>query len=164
MEGLDRMVFSIVFDVDGMPPRKDGGHSMWNKDKEVNKLIDLRKQLDATLQKHQIPTPITDYIKLKVEIYLPEKYLEKSDIDNLVGGICDGIQKANYKSKLNGKYIQFEGTSVHPFNSFLCDDSRVLELDVKKIINEKKTFYRVLIESIDLNEIRAEKLHNNDIF
>lgn len=163
MERLDKMAFSIVFDVEGMPPRKDGGQSMWNKDKEVNKLIELRKQLDATLQKQQIPTPITDYLKLKVEIYLPEKHLEKSDIDNLVGGICDGLQKANYKSKINEKYIQLEGTSVHPFNSFLCDDSRILELDVKKIINEKKNFYRVQIGSIDLNEIRAEKLHNKDI-
>ncbi|MBS4223836.1 RusA family crossover junction endodeoxyribonuclease [Lederbergia citrea] len=93
MEELDEIVFSIMFDVDGMPPRKDGGHSMWNKDKEVNKLIELRKQLDAALQKHQIPTPITDYLKLKVEIYLPKKHLEKSDIDNLVGGICDVFKK-----------------------------------------------------------------------
>lgn len=96
-----------MFGFSRVPPRKDGGNSMWNKDKEVNKLIELRKKLDITLQQHQIPTPVTDYLKLKVEIYLPKKYLEMSDIYNLVGGICDGLQKASYKTNLSEKYKQY---------------------------------------------------------
>lgn len=152
------MGFSFCFDVDGMPPRKDGGHSMWNKDKEVNKLIELRRNLYSAFKKHNIIMPLTDYIKLKVEIYLPEKHLEKSDIDNLVGGICDGLQNANYKAKLNDKYRQYEFTPIHPSCSFIIDDSKILEINVRKIIHDKKYFYRVLIETINKDDIRTKEL------
>lgn len=145
------MPFSIMFEVEGMPPRKGGGTSMWSKDKEINKLLALRTQIHNALQEHKITTPISDYLRLVIEIYLPEKGLERSDLDNLVGGIFDGLQSADNRAKLNG-YKQYEGTPIYPFNSFIINDSRILELDVKKIINEKRNFYRVSMESLNISD------------
>ncbi|MEH7076973.1 hypothetical protein [Neobacillus drentensis] len=150
------MSINITFDVDGMPPRKDGGTSMWSKEKEVNKLISLRTQFYKVLQQHKIATPINDYLKLKVHIHIPEKHLEKSDIDNLIGGICDGLQSADYSAKLRDEYLEYKGNPIHPLNSFIVNDSKVLEINAKKVIDKKRTFYRVNIESINKNEILAD--------
>jgi Holliday junction resolvase RusA-like endonuclease len=149
------MAINVTFEVDGLPPRKDGGHSMWNKDNEVKKLLELRSQFHNTILKQQISTPITNYLRLNIEIYLSEKDLVRSDIDNLVGGVFDGLQSASNATKLNNVYNQYKGTPIHPSNSFILDDSRILELNVKKIISERRTFYRVSTESINLNDIKV---------
>jgi hypothetical protein len=95
---------------------------MWNKDKEVKKLLSLRTQFHNVLLEHKPLTPISDYLRLKVDIYLSQKDLERSDIDNLVGGIFDGLQRASAATKLNDIHKQYEGTPIHPSNSFLIDD------------------------------------------
>lgn len=154
LEGVNCV--DISFEVDGLPPRKDGGRTMWSKDKEVEKLLNLRKQFYETLQKNNVDFPISEFLKVKIEIYLLEKDLRRSDIDNLVGGVFDGFQSADAKAKLNDGYKEYEDTPIHPLNSFLDDDSRILELNVKKIVSENRTFYRVSMESLKLDEIRAE--------
>lgn len=144
---------NISFRVDGMPPRKDGGTSMWKKEKEVNKIVSLRRSLNEVLQFNKIATPINLYLKLNVEIHLPKKHLQKSDIDNLVGGIFDGIQKADNRSNLHNGYEQYLGTPIHPAHSFISNDSIIIEVNAKKFINEQQTYYTVSIESVNTDEI-----------
>jgi hypothetical protein len=152
------MNFNISFEIDGMPPRKDGGHSMWNMDKEVKKLLALRTKTQVALQGLKKPLPIMDYLRLTIDIHLSEKELERSDIDNLVGGVFDGLQNASKNTILNEEYKQYEGTPIHPSNAILFNDSRVLEMNVKKTINEQRNYYQISIESINLNEIRLKNL------
>lgn len=148
------MSILISFTNKGMPPRKDGGTSMWSKNKEVNKLLELRANINAALQKLNINTPISDYMKLKVEINLPEKWLKKSDIDNLIGGICDGLQRTSYSAKINKAYEDYIGTPLHPTFAFIENDSLITEVFAKKIVNEESTFYTVNIELISIEDLR----------
>lgn len=67
------------------------------------------------------------------------------------------MMNLNYKANLNDKYKQFEGTPVHPFHSFIIEDSKILEIDFRKIINKQSNFYRVIV-ILELIKIKKPQL------
>lgn len=75
----------IRFNVEGVPPKKDGANSMWRKPAEVPRLKAFRIAACAALDGR---TPPDGPVSLTVRIYAPPG---AGDLDNFATGICDAL-------------------------------------------------------------------------
>lgn len=99
------MGFKIEFRVDDIPPKKDGANSMWGKEAEVGRIISLRKKAFEEMQHQGLSGSIRSRINLEFTLFVPSGQLESiGDLDNFIGGICDGLQKANARTLLHEKF------------------------------------------------------------
>jgi len=81
----------VEFAVAGLPPRKDGSKSMWDKPSEFEKLRALRRAARRRLA----GGPLLRSIGLEVELFHPEpESPQTGDLDSYVAGICDGLMQA----------------------------------------------------------------------
>jgi len=78
----------VRFEVEGLPPKKDGANSMWHKPTEQTRLLALR-----IAAKHAMggQAPFRSPVALTIRLHaLPSD----GDLDNFITGICDGLMAA----------------------------------------------------------------------
>ena len=121
---------SIQFQVKGeLPPKKGGGISMWNDRTQEPRLIQLRKEAVAAFEKNGSPPPFTKDIQLTLRLKVGEGFLRKrsadpnnfGDLDSLVGGVCDGLQRPPLDSEC-----------FFPSFCAIEDDSQVVKIAAEK--------------------------------
>jgi len=66
------------FEVKGLPPKKNGAQSMWDKKLESERLVALRQ---AALQAFNGQTPLQIDIKLILKIHIPANNRSIGDLD-----------------------------------------------------------------------------------
>ena len=79
----------VRFDVEGVPPKKDGASSMWSKRSELQRLRNLRRAAGTAMSR---PIPITARATLRLKIYAA---IRAGDLDNFITGVCDGLMAAH---------------------------------------------------------------------
>jgi hypothetical protein len=123
----------IVERIEGLPPKKDGACSMWNKDNEFVPLINLRK---AALAHFNGDPPLAKDIAVSIRVHIgPANSSTIGDLDNFVTGICDGLQAANPRTPLGDRWCEPEYEAIHPRNVVaILDDREVVSIDAKKVI------------------------------
>jgi len=90
---------NISFQVNGLPPKKDGAQSMWGKPLEAKRLVELRQVALKALQGHP---PLRSNIKLTLKIHVgPVNNRSIGDLDTFITGVCDGLMAAAPGSKLH---------------------------------------------------------------
>jgi len=141
---------SISFKVQGKPPKKDGSSSMWGKKSEALNIVNLRNAA-IKAREDQNTGLFSSRIGIDLIIYASEKEIESmGDLDNFVTGICDGLQAADPRAKMQD-VIKNE-CIVDPLQPVLFyTDAKVFEINAKKIpVKENNGYYEVIIREISL--------------
>jgi hypothetical protein len=108
--------------IDGLPPKKDGAKSMWNKRHEAERIARLRI---AFCDEMKGAVPLTKNIQLDIHVHTNEA----GDLDNYITGICDGLMKTRCGSRLIAYWDEFESKPVHPQNCVAIEnDDRILSI------------------------------------
>ncbi|WNF21329.1 hypothetical protein [Mesobacillus jeotgali] len=150
----------IEFTVFDTPPKKSGANSMWNSKSERSRIISLRKKAyEASLEYGEIVKK--NYIGLEVILFIPNKkdIFRIGDLDNFIGGICDGLQAASYSAL---KYIDMkdkELQNVYPhLPIFIENDNRVVFIKATKNYSKiEQIHYRIILSFLsELNELDNE--------
>jgi Holliday junction resolvase RusA-like endonuclease len=137
----------VVFRVAGKPPKKIRGKSLWTADSQASLVRELRKAAYIERENLKIE-PLKNEVLLQIEVQLPtlnnnpmRQELFWGDLDNIVSGICESLQKANTRYKFisddsaNGKPILYD------------DDSQIVSINaIKTVSDSEPASYRVIIE------------------
>ena len=140
---------SISFKVQGKPPKKDGSSSMWGIKSEALNIVNLRNAAFKA-REGQNAGLFSSRIGIDLAIYANENEIESmGDLDNFLTGICDGLQAADPRAKMQD-VIKNE-CIVDPLQPVLFyTDAKVFEINAKKIpIKEKNGYYEVIIREIN---------------
>lgn len=87
----------LEFSVEGLPPKKDGAQSMWDKPLEVQRLKALRV---AALREMRDPSQFP--LDVPVELHLTVRaHPRDGDLDNFVTGVCDGLMAKHPRASWN---------------------------------------------------------------
>ena len=115
----------ITFFVEGSPPKKDGASSMWNKDSELPKLKALRIAAHHAMAGRP---PFTQSVGLTITIYGNPT---GADLDNLIGGVCDGLQ-AGWVRRDDPRWLDVP-ERAHPQHPIVfTDDSIIVSILAKR--------------------------------
>ncbi|MDE2937530.1 MAG: RusA family crossover junction endodeoxyribonuclease [Chloroflexota bacterium] len=137
---------SISFRVENeLPPKKDGGNSMWNKPTEARRLVALRHH---ALEALGSAPPFSQDIRLAVTVCVGSSNTKSTgDLDNFITGICDGLMQAHSQTTLHTLFSQYENTQTHPRNTVaIDDDSQIVEIHARKLVgNPEDVWYEVEI-------------------
>ena len=123
----------ITFEVrDGLPPKKDGANSMWNKPTEAVRLVQLRLAASESMKGSP---PFRKNVRLSIEIFLEDPESETAgDLDNYITGVCDGLMSAHPRAKLDSIWSTPELAHIHPRKTVaLEDDSAVISIYADKV-------------------------------
>lgn len=134
------------FKAKGLPPKKDGANSMWGKELEAKRLINLRQ---AALSALKGQPPLQRNIKLALKIHIPVNNRSIGDLDTFVTGVCDGLMKRAPGSKLHEEtWNKPEYRDIHPDKVIaIMDDSQVINIQAEKIIGDAdQQWYEVILE------------------
>ena len=151
------------FRVDGLPPNKAGGNgnSMWSDDEQACRLIALRREALGALD-----APLSGDVRLtlKVHVRIPDRgTLETAkryealksigDLDNLIGGVCDGLmglgEYPHPKQKLASVFSDAENEAVHPTKMIAYkDDSQIAEIGATRVEHAADPRYEVTVEKL----------------
>ena len=152
------------FQVDGLPPNKAGGsgNSMWRDDEQARRLIALRRKALGALG-----APFSGDVRLtlKVHVRIPdwgthetakryEALKSIGDLDNLIGGVCDGLmglgKHPNTEQKLASAFCDAENEAVHPRKKIgYEDDSQISEIRATRVDHAADSWYQVELEEVD---------------
>ncbi|MGC8542131.1 MAG: hypothetical protein ACP5QA_16080 [Phycisphaerae bacterium] len=141
---------TIEFDVDGLPPKKDGAKSMWGKDEQIKRLLALRKQAVAVMPEDKV---FCSDISLCIKIFVAKESLHErhcGDLDNFITGICDGLMAATPKAVRYHriKWQEHVGKATHLTETIaIDDDSKVTSISATKNAkeNNEKDHYHIVI-------------------
>ena len=133
------------FEVEGLPPKKDGAQSMWGKPLEAQRLVALRQ---AALQALKGQPALQSNIKLTLKIHLPANDRSMGDLDTFITGVCDGLMGTPYGGKLDPLLDNKELESIYPTKTIaIVDDSEVVSIQAEKVIGESdQQWYEVVLE------------------
>lgn len=125
----------ITFKVEGQhPPRKDGAKSMWAT--QTSQIKALRTP--AMEQMSRYDGPIRHEIRIGLRVYvhsMTDQWI--ADLDNFVGGVCDGLQSPPMRTEEYGSIPIIE------------NDSQVVKISAEKIVDAGKApSYEVEVEGI----------------
>lgn len=136
------MRIEIEFDVEGLPPKKDGSSSMWGKPTELPRLVRLRQAACVAFAGRD---PLADEIHLSVEVFLAgANAREVGDLDNFITGICDGLMAAGGTFRAGPEWGAPGLEGVHPNRCVaIVDDAAVVEIAARKIPESGRDHYRV---------------------
>jgi len=140
---------AISFKVQGKPPKKDGASSMWGKKSEAINIVNLRNAA-IKAREGQNTGIFSSRISIDLTIYANEKEIESmGDLDNFVTGICDGLQAADPRAKMQD--IVKSRCIIDPLQPVLFyTDAKVFEINAKKIpIQENNGYYKIIIKEIN---------------
>jgi len=135
----------IEFRVGGLPPKKDGAISMWNKKAEVPRLIELRREALRSM-KGKLRLRRNIRLHLKIHVGRAEKS-PVGDLDNYVTGVCDGLMKADVSARLDQEWAATE-QGIHPSKPIaIVDDSAIDFIQAEKTVGDtEESWYRVSLE------------------
>lgn len=147
----------IKFSVDGKPPKKSTGPSLWSENSNQTELVvNLRQKAFEASQKQGFDTHFHGPVKLELTVYAPNILERKDrhdylgDLDALVGGVFESLQPA----PKNNPELQIHPTlkNVKDIGSdvpiIVADDAQITTTIAKKRKNENAS-YTVLIEADD---------------
>ena len=127
--------------IEGLPPKKDGANSMWNKPAEVSRLIKLREAAVASFADR---TPYDRNIGLTIIVHVgKENTKQTGDLDNFITGICDGLMAADPKATLSTDWNSVSN-SLHPSQQIaIADDSQITSIHAEKVCDESGQWYSI---------------------
>lgn len=133
--------------IDGLPPKKDGANSMWNKPLEVKRLIALRTTMRGVFAGN---SPLVQEIKLTVRIHVNPIVAEScGDLDNFVTGICDGMMAAHPRATLSSLWQEAEYSDIHPTRVIgILSDSAICSIAASKICDIEGPWYELELEGL----------------
>ena len=140
------MADKISFQVNNIPPKKDGANSMWGKETEIPRLISLRK---AALKAMAGRNPFERNIYLKLKFHCPQaKICRVGDLDNFITGICDGLQAADSRAGGKAVWATEEPPEIRPQSCIaIRDDCNVVQISAEKIGDDSERYwYEIEIE------------------
>jgi hypothetical protein len=134
----------VVQRIEGLPPKKDGAKSMWNKNVELPRLIELRQ---AVLGAFKGDPPLTKNISLTVRVHVgPVNSRAIGDLDNFITGICDGLQAAGTQTPISNRWCEPDCEPVHPRTAIgILDDAEIMNVDARKIVANESPWYSLEI-------------------
>ena len=141
---------TINFEVGGIPPKKTTKGSIWTQETQVQLLLELRKQALVKRNSLGIIQPLARAnIKLNLDIYAPPNILyEIGDLDNLTGGVLDGLQHcpSNPEFKLHKLFNKKEFQDISPKKAIIYDDdSQIISIKATKNQTTGAPYYVVTI-------------------
>lgn len=133
------------FEVEGLPPKKDGVQSMWGKPLEVRRLAPLRQAALQALKGHP---PLQSSIKLTLKIHIPVNDQAIGGLDTFATGVCDGLMATPYGGKLDPIWDDEELKSIYPTETIaIVDDSHAISIQAEKVIGDTdQQWYEVILE------------------
>jgi hypothetical protein len=135
----------VVFDVDGVPPKKDLAWSMWSEEGgQRPRVLKLRRAARTAMGD---AAPLDGAIALRVQLHVPDgQLMAVGDLDNFVPGICDGLQRAADKWG-SETFPEPEWSGIQPNKPCaMVNDAGVVIIDARKLPDGgNKTWYRVAL-------------------
>jgi len=127
--------------IEGLPPKKDGANSMWNKSLEVERLIALRRTMRGVFASSN---PLVRDIALTVRIHVNPVVAEScGDLDNFVTGICDGMMAAHPQATLSSLWQEAEYSDFHPTRAVgFHSDNAIFVISAAKICDADIPWYK----------------------
>lgn len=134
----------VEFEVDGLPPKKDGANSMWGKSHELPRIHALRLAAIRAIDRGR---PFRRNICLDLELHLPPTGLATSgDLDNFITGVCDGLQAAAGVKWRAHRWEGEEWEGVQPGDVVAIEnDSQVVSIAARKISDASDPWYKVVV-------------------
>jgi len=140
------MATKISFQVQDIPPKKDGANSMWGKETEIPRLISLRR---AALEAMAGLDPFERNIHLKFTFHCPSnKIFRVGDLDNFITGVCDGLQAADPRAGGKTKWAKEAPPEIQPNECIaIKDDCYVVQILAEKVGDDSaRDWYEIEIE------------------
>ena len=130
------------FTVAGLPPKKDGAYSMWNKPSEVERIRLLRHAAAKALNGDP---PLAKNIRLTLRAHVGAANTRMvGDLDNFLTGICDGLQSVHPGTPLLHEFDEI----IHPSLSVAIEgDVEVTRIDAEKVVGPVDApYYEITLE------------------
>jgi hypothetical protein len=130
----------VIDRIDGLPPKKDGANSMWNKGVELPRLVLLRNAVFGALDGNP---PLSKNVSLVLRVHVGTTNPRSvGDLDNFITGICDGLQAAHPGMKVANRWIESDCANIHPHTSVgILDDVEVVSIDARKVLGDETQWY-----------------------
>lgn len=133
--------FRIEFEVVGVPPKKDGANSLWNKPVEFGRLASLRRAALAAMAGHPL---FSSDIRLELEVYASATL---GDLDNFITGVCDGLQAAAKRTPIGQSWEAPAFAEIHPrLPVAILNDAAVVEIRAARRPVAGPAHYRIVLE------------------
>lgn len=109
--------------IDGLPPKKDGANSMWNKPLEQSRIIALRRAVSDAMAASE---RATSAVALRL---LVRSEPRDGDLDNFLTGICDALMPASSAVRAHLRDMDWSETPDHlrPIRPVLFDDDAIVQ-------------------------------------
>jgi len=119
---------------------------MWGKKSEAQNIVNLRKAAITARNELNI-TPFTGRVCIELTIYAENGVIESmGDLDNFITGICDGLQAADPRAKMQDLILK-ECTPSQPV--LFYSDAKVFNIQARKIqIENQDTYYMVKVKEL----------------
>ena len=140
------MATKISFQVQDIPPKKDGANSMWGKETEIPRLISLRR---AALKAMDGRNSFNHNISLKLKFHCPSnKIFRVGDLDNFITGVCDGLQAAAPNAGGKTIWAKEAPPEIQPNECIaIKDDCYVVQILAEKVGDSSEGYwYEIEIE------------------
>ncbi len=117
----------VRFHVLGLPPKKDGANSMWNKRSEFQRLRALRVEALHAMQGH----PLRDSpLRLVLHVYAAPA---AGDLDNFITGVCDGLMAATPDATIDPRWADLP-EAVQPAQAIaFTNDKWVTKIEAERV-------------------------------
>ena len=144
----------LSFSVEGKPPKKDGGTSLWSeKSKQSPLVFKLRAEAVDAKKQAGLKGPFHGNLKLELKVFSPyitykDQHNHVGDLDTLIAGVFEAIQPAPKNETLNPNPIFKTNPDIDPEIPIITeDDSQIISVKSEKIKSDK-IYYTVFIETV----------------
>ena len=135
----------------GIPPIKSK-QSIWSQDTQAERLVKLRLEALKEKKKQKMIQVLKTPIGIEFNIFAPQVDLDAiGDLNNMVGGVCDGLQAKpnNPTLKPNEIFLKPEMQMISPEKPILySNDSQIWMIFASKNKTETEIYYTVKINEI----------------
>lgn len=130
-------------EVAGLPPKKDGASSMWNKPVERERIKRLREAVASVVGDRVAP----DEASVRLTLVLCAER-GAGDLDNFITGICDALQACAIRTPVEDEEWGGVDSRVHPRRCVcLSNDRSVDRIDAeRRPLEQGEPKYRMTIE------------------
>ena len=141
----------LSFRVAGLPPKKDGANSMWRKRSEVQRVLDLRRA--ARDEVGEGWTPLNEPFHLELVVHVgSENSRAVGDLDNMVTGVLDALQKAHPRTPVEDEPVwqrpEAEGVRPREF-AVIEDDVHAVRISAEKRMGTEEVGYSLRIVTVE---------------
>ena len=130
----------VIDRIDGLPLKKDGANSMWNKGSELPRVIMLRTSVLAAFNGDP---PLANNVSIVLRVHVGAANSRTiGDLDNFITGICDGLQAAHPHTPIADRWTEHDCELIHPHKAIgILDDVEVVSIDAKKVLGDDAQWY-----------------------